>query len=175
MGLIRKTASISTLGLVKFRSKKERLRRAESAQQAAELDLAAEQAARTAADKRVSDAERRAKQAELAALHEAKLAQRRRRHRHEDRARGRRRARRKAGRKTRHAEVTMRESVSDLVSAAQPVVAAGAEKARRGGRAARRQAKRAAAQMAPRVEHAAAVAKDKASDLADRAKDVVDS
>jgi hypothetical protein len=74
MGIIRKTASISTLGIVKFRSKKERLRRAESARQSAADDLAAEQAARTAAEDRVAAAEKRARQAELDAVHEAKRA-----------------------------------------------------------------------------------------------------
>jgi hypothetical protein len=78
MGLIRKTVSISTLGLVPFRSKRERLRRAEAAQQEASSELAAEQAARAAADERVAAAEKRAEQAELLALHEAKAAQRRR-------------------------------------------------------------------------------------------------
>ncbi|HJR25630.1 MAG TPA: hypothetical protein VJ804_09165, partial [Acidimicrobiales bacterium] len=72
MGVIRKTASISTLGLVKFRSKKERLKRAEAAERIANDELEAEKAARAAADERVAEAERRAKKAELAALHEAR-------------------------------------------------------------------------------------------------------
>ncbi|HEY9558722.1 MAG TPA: hypothetical protein VIR58_18430, partial [Acidimicrobiales bacterium] len=74
MGIIRKTLSISTLGIVPFRSKKELLHRAEQGQQAAQEELAVVQAARAAADRRVADAERRAKQAELVALHEAKIA-----------------------------------------------------------------------------------------------------
>ena len=40
MGLIRKTLSISTLGIVDFRSKKEQIRRAEKAQRKAEKQLA---------------------------------------------------------------------------------------------------------------------------------------
>jgi hypothetical protein len=96
MGIIRKTASISTLGLVKFRSKKDRLRRAESARRTAADDLAAEQAARTAAEDRVAAAEKRARQAELEALHEAKRADKHRRKHHDDGAGRGRRARRKA-------------------------------------------------------------------------------
>ena len=43
MGIIRKTASISTLGIVSFRSKKELLRRAEKDRLAAEAALSREQ------------------------------------------------------------------------------------------------------------------------------------
>jgi hypothetical protein len=74
MGIIRKTASIGTLGIVSFRSKKELLRRAEKGKRAAEAELEREQAARSEADKRVSAAEKRVQKAELAALHEAQAA-----------------------------------------------------------------------------------------------------
>src|SRR3546814_18594570 len=77
LGIIRKTLSISTLGIVPFRSKKELLHRAEQGQQAAQEELAVVQAARAAADRRVADAERRAKQAELVAVHEAKIVRQR--------------------------------------------------------------------------------------------------
>ena len=40
MGLIRKTVSIATLGIVDFRSQKEQVRRAEKAQRAAQAELA---------------------------------------------------------------------------------------------------------------------------------------
>lgn len=175
MGIIRKTASISTLGLISFRSKKERIRRAEAAHQAASDELVVEQAARTAADRRVAEAERRAHQAELEALHEAKVARRKGRKLQEVKAGRSRRSRRKAARKARHAETTVRESVSGLVSAAQPVLEAGAKQARRHGRAARRRAAAAAAQVAPRVEDAADKARSKAADLAARARDSIDA
>ena len=141
MGIIRKTASISTLGLIKFRSKKERLRRAEAAHRSASDDLAAEQAARGAAEQRVAEAERRARHAELEALHEAKVSRRRARKLKAHKGRktqgvkaGRgRRARRKAAKRARQAESWcassvsgLGESVSGLVSAAQPVLEAGA-------------------------------------------------
>ena len=71
MGMIRKTISVGTLGAVSFRSKKERLRRAERAQREAEASLEGEHAARVAAEGRVAVVEkdskrrsRRRKQAE---------------------------------------------------------------------------------------------------------------
>ena len=54
MGLIRKTLSVGTCGVVSFRSKKERLRRAERSQHDAEASLIGEHAARVAAEGRVS-------------------------------------------------------------------------------------------------------------------------
>ena len=89
MGLIRKTMSISTLGIVDFRSKKELLRRAEKAQREARAQLAGEQAARATADRRIVAAEKRARQAELLAAQQAKKAEaakaKRRRHRRRNR------------------------------------------------------------------------------------------
>jgi hypothetical protein len=160
MGLIRKTASISTLGLVSFRSKKERLRRAEAAFRKAADELEHEQQARSEADRRVTVAERRARQAELAALHEAKAAAKAR-----GRARGRR-ARRAAA---------VEHRLGAMVEAAQPVVTAKAEEvgrrgraaARRAGKVSRRAAARARHQAEPKVKAAAAAA----GDLADKAKD----
>lgn len=85
MGVIRKTLSISTLGLVSWRSKKEKLRRAEKALVAAEEELEREHAALAEADSRVSAALKRAKKAELEAIHEAEVATKetRRRKRHD--------------------------------------------------------------------------------------------
>ena len=72
MGVIRKTLSVGTLGLVSFRSKKERLRRAERSQHHAEASLLEEQAARIAAEARITAAEKRVKQASADAAHAAK-------------------------------------------------------------------------------------------------------
>jgi hypothetical protein len=76
MGLIRKTLSISTLGLVSWRSKKERLREAEE-----ELDTARALLERTSKkqsllENRLDEAEQRAKEAELTALRDARVARR---------------------------------------------------------------------------------------------------
>ncbi|MBK5222510.1 MAG: hypothetical protein JJE52_06490 [Acidimicrobiia bacterium] len=81
MGVIRKTLSIGTLGLVSFRSKKERLRRAEGELADAERELEKEHKARDEADSRVESALKRAKRAELDALHEAQVATKERRRR----------------------------------------------------------------------------------------------
>src|SRR5258708_16545266 len=72
MGLIRKTLSVSTLGVVSFRSKKERLRRAERSQRDAEASLHSEHAARVAAEGRITRAEKRVKQASAEAEPAAK-------------------------------------------------------------------------------------------------------
>src|SRR6476646_7616225 len=93
MGVIRKTASISTLGLVNFRSKKEKLRRAER-------QLGAEQLARSVAEDGFSKVEKELKRL---SGNEAKAAKQL--------------ARLRRGRKVRKAE-----TLSTFLSAAQPVV-----------------------------------------------------
>jgi len=184
--VIRKTLSISTLGIVDFRSKKELLRRAEKARRSAQAQLAGVEAARVVTDQRLAAAEKRARQAELLALQQAKKAQA---------AKGKRRQRRKAA--ASHA----RGTIEGLVSAATPAVeerakdlsrrgrktAAKARKqveaaaeeahkrASKQGRRARKRLERAAAAAGPRLEQAGdrlITLKDdavkKATDLADR-------
>src|SRR4051812_37339343 len=58
MGMMRKTLSIGTLGLVSFRSKNERLERAEQALTEAEAGRDAEHEARSAAEQRAAEAMR---------------------------------------------------------------------------------------------------------------------
>lgn len=154
MGIIRKTMSISTLGIVPFRSKKELLRRAEKGQEAAQADLLREQAARAESDRRIVAAERRVRVAELIALHEAKLA---------DKAAGRGRKRRKA-RKAGKRQIA-RELLGDVMAAAQPVEDHAREAGRR-GRAVAKQAAKAGQKAAERAqaeaEKAAAAARKEA-------------
>lgn len=152
MGVIRKTLSISTLGIVDFRSKKELLRRAEKAHRAARAELAGEQAARTAADKRIAAAEKRTRQAELFALQQAKKA---------DAAKGKRRARRKA------AAGQAFEAIEGFVSATTPVVEERAKELGRRGR-------KAAAKAAKQAEAAAAKARKGARKQGKRAKQKLD-
>lgn len=162
MGIIRKTASISTLGIVPFRSKKELLRRAERGQEAAKAELLREQAARADADRRIAVAERRVRAAELTALHEAKLA---------DKAAGRGRKRRKA-RKAGKRQIA-RELLGDVMAATQPVEDRAREASRRGRSAAKRAAKSAqeAAERAQReAEKAAAIARKEAKKGGKRAR-----
>jgi len=160
MGIIRKTASVSTLGLVSFRSKKERLRRAEADVRKAADELASVQLARVEADHRVADAERRARQAELQALHEAKVAAKH--GRKADKAKSSRRQRRR-----RHAEHPVRESLDGLVAAVQPVVEEGAKQARRQGREAGRRGRAAARKAAKAAERTAKKAKGRIEDRID--------
>ncbi len=63
MGMIRKTLSVSTLGVVSFRSKKERLARADRALRKAEHELDREHTSRVVAETRISAAEHRLKHA----------------------------------------------------------------------------------------------------------------
>lgn len=141
MGIIRKTLSISTLGIVSFRSNKELLRRADKARRAAETELDREQSARSEADRRVAEAERRVRLAELAALREAKSAAR---------ASGKgasRASRRRSSRRSKGAQLAgAKDMIGDLVAAAQPVVADTAEAAGRRARKAGKAARKAAAQ-----------------------------
>jgi hypothetical protein len=140
MGIIRKTLSISTLGIVSFRSKKELLRRAEKDRRAAESELDREQAARVEADRRVAAAEKRVQQAELTALREAKVAAKAKTKAKGSSRRGRRRARRRGGDQLSGA----REMLGDLVAAAQPVVQDQAKAAGRGARKAAKAARQTA-------------------------------
>ena len=122
MGIIRKTASISTLGIVNFRSKKELLRRAEKQRRSAEAELTREQTARGEADRRVAEAERRMQLAELTAQREAKAAaktgkpsrRQRRRQRGEDTAKEAGRRARKAAKRARKVAASTRQRAESL-------------------------------------------------------------
>jgi hypothetical protein len=157
VGLIRKTLSVGTFGVVSFRSKKERLRRAERAQRHAETSLDAEHAARLAAEDRVSGSERRAKRASVQTAHAAKRLERTR---HRNR---------------RHHKS---ETTRDVLAAVEPLVRTGidnvrgastdtAERSRRAGRRARKAATRT---MRRAKENAA----PHAASVAARAADVID-
>jgi hypothetical protein len=179
MGIIRKTVSISTLGIVPFRSRKELLRRAEKDRKVAEAELSREQEARLEADRRVAAAEKRVQRAELVALHEATVAAKAK-----AKGRGRRRGRR--------ARRSALERFGDLVEGAQPVVEEQAKavgrrarkaakasrhaaqraqrEAGRGGRRARARMRELEATMAPHVEAAAVKAQALRDDLTERAQ-----
>lgn len=152
MGVIRKTMSISTLGIVNFRSKKEQIRRAQKAHREAQAALVGEHAARTAADQRIAAAEKRARQAELVALQQSKKA---------DKARGGRRSRRKA------AASGALEATRDFVSANSPVVEERAKDLGRRGR-------KLAAKATKQAEAAAGEARKQARKQGKRAKRRID-
>jgi hypothetical protein len=138
MGIIRKTLSVGTLGIVPFRSKKELLRRAEKDRRAAEAALTKMEAARAEVDRRLAEAQKRVKQAELTALHEAKVA-----------AKAKEKGRR--GRRGRRRAERARTAIGDIVGAAQPIVE---EQAKAAGRRARKAAK-VSQKAAERAQHEA--------------------
>jgi len=152
VGVIRKTLSISTLGIVDFRSKKEQLRRAEKAHRAARAELAGEQAARSAADQRIAAAEKRARQAELLALQQSKRADGVR-----EKRRGRRRDRRRA------AASQAIDAIEGFVTTNAPAVEERAKDLGRRGR-------KAAAKAAKRAEVAAERARKEARKQGKKAK-----
>lgn len=132
MGIIRKTVSIGTLGIVPFRSKRELLRRAERDQRAASAELDRLQVARATVDQRLTAAEKRLRAAEEKARREAAAAAARKR--------TSRRARRHANRSGTERRAT--DVLADLVAAAQPVAQ---DQAKAVGRRARKAAARAQA------------------------------
>jgi hypothetical protein len=67
VGLVRKTLSVATLGSVSFRSKKEKLQRAERSCRDAESALEREHMGRVAAEGRIVAAEKRMKRARAGA------------------------------------------------------------------------------------------------------------
>ena len=112
MGLVRKSLSVATLGVVSFRSKKEKLRRSERSRQDAEALLEHEHAARVAAEARIADAKKRVKVAIEDAAHARKQL---------DQSKRRERRARKAER-------------AQLVASAEPIVRSGVESARHAGK-----------------------------------------
>lgn len=79
MGFIRKTASIATIGLVNFRSKGERLARAEAELEEARADYSSARAGRDRHAAAAERAQRRAAKSERRALSSKKQAKRERR------------------------------------------------------------------------------------------------
>lgn len=147
MGLIRKTCSIGTFGIVPFRSKKEKLRRADRARLAAEAALDREQRAREAAEVRIAAAEKRVKHAIAEASRTSHRLEKVKRHRRRRTA-----------------------ALTEALAGAEPIVRSGvqtarsaggdaAERGRRAGRRARKAATRATAAtkeaVAPRAEKVA--------------------
>ncbi len=163
MGVIRKAASISTLGIIDFRSKKE-LHQARPRRQrkSAQGDLEKVKLARAALDQRVVATEKRARKAELLALQQAKKA---------DVAKGNRRARRKA------AAAQAIDAVEDFVSATAPVVEQRAKDLSRRGRKAAAKAAKQAEEMADKAQKEARKrgrrAKQKLDEVSESATDFV--
>jgi len=159
VGVIRKTLSISTLGIVDFRSKKELLRRAEKAQRAAQAELIGEQAARAAADKRITAAEKRARQAEQLAVQQARKA---------GAAKAKRRGRRKGAAEqvfdalegARNAAGPLEDRVKDLGRRGRKAAAKAAKQAEAAADDARKRARKQARRTKQRLDEVSGAATD---------------
>ena len=136
MGLVRKTLSVGTLGLVSFRSKKEKLRRADRARFEAEEALERETSARESAEIRIAAAEKRVKEATANSArteHELKKVKRRKR--------------RAAG-------------IAEMLAGAEPVVRSGVESARSAGSDAAKRGRKAGRRAKKAARHATVATKD---------------
>jgi hypothetical protein len=144
MGVVRKTLSVGTLGLVSFRSKKEKLRRAERSRHDTELALEHEHGAREAAETRVAVAEKRVKHAKAEASRSAHKLEK-----------VKRRKRRRAG-----LADALHDAEPAVRSGAEAVRSAGTDAAKRGRKAGRKAGRRAQKAGRKAAAKAAAVTKD---------------
>lgn len=133
MGVIRKTASIGTLGMVNFRSKKEKLARATRSERAALAERDAEHLAREVVESSFEKVEHELRRLSDA---EAKAAR--------QLSRLRRRSRR----------VRKAERLNSVLATAEPKVRDGMEAARKHGRRARKAATRAGHEVRKGAEKA---------------------
>lgn len=155
MGLIRKTLSISTLGLVNWHSKKERLQAVTAELDLTRADLEQATEKHSLARERLADAERRAREAELLALRDTRRARRS----------ARKETRAKLGRR-RVATATLRDKVNPLIDSTresaqrfaaehEPSLDEAVTKAKQRSRTARAAAEKRAKKLRKRAEKAA--------------------
>lgn len=176
MGLIRKTLSISTLGLVNWHSKKERLRAVTAELDLTRADLEQATEKHSLARERLADAERRAREAELLALRDSRRARR------SGRRSGRTETRAKVGRR-RFAAATLRDKVNPLVDSTretaqrftaehEPSLDEAVTKAKQRGRKARAAAEKRAKKLRKRaekaVDHTAETLRERAEQITHR-------
>ena len=141
MGLIRKTLSVTTLGLVGWKSKKELLRETEADLAATRAELEETSALRAALEDRLGTTERKLSAAELEAVGAAKKARRAERRRQQ-----RERLEAKLGSVTHEAEARAQETRAKLEKTT---------------RKARKQAEKTAKEARKRAEHLADEARAK--------------
>jgi Ribonuclease G/E len=167
MGMVRKTLSISTLGVVSFRSKKEKLRRADRSRREAEAALEHEHHAREAAEVRVAAAEKRVKHATADAARNAQKLEKVKR-------RDRRRA--ALGGLLRDAEPAVRSGADAVRSAGSDAAVRGRKAGKKAGKRARKAGQKAAARatavtkdvVVPGVEKATAKLSESIEELSSR-------
>lgn len=188
MGLIRKTLSISTLGLVSWRSKKELLAEAEAELAQTRADLERTSTVERLLREKLDDAEHRATAAELTALRDARRARRRGARTERAKFPRRKRLTAAAGSAIKPMVGLARDTAERIVTDAEPVIDDAADKARASSRRARKKlAKRAKktekrarkkaeqleAKARARAEKLEAKARDRAERLRDDASDAV--
>jgi hypothetical protein len=167
MGMVRKTISIGTLGVVSFRSKKEKLRRSERSRHEAEIALEQEHGAREAAETRVAAAEKRVKHASTKAARNAQRL---------EKVKRRKRRRATVSEMLRDAEPVVRSGADAVLSAGTDAAKRGRKAGKKAGRRARKAAKKAAATatavtkdvVAPGVEKVATKLGDSIEELSSR-------
>ena len=168
MGLIRKTLSISTLGIVDWKSKKEKLAEANAELELYRSDLEQATEKHSLLRDRLTKAEKRAEEAELQALHDAKSAQRK----------GRKQVMDTVGRRQLAAAV-MRDKVTPLVDSTRETthrlamdLEPSIDEARKRGRKARADAEKRAKKLRKETkksaEHAAGSMRARAEELTRR-------
>lgn len=164
MGLIRKSLSVGTFGFVAFRSKKEKLRRAERSQRAAETSLQDEHAARVAAESGMLVAGKRARRARADAAHTAKRLER-----------SKRRSRRHGkGETLLGAFGSVEPIVRNAMESAQSTSADAAERSRKAGRRARKAASRSVGRAKVAASSAKDAAAPHAASIGARAREAID-
>ena len=153
MGIIRKTLSITTLGLVGWKSNKELLAEAEAELATTRADLEQTSAVRSSLQERLADVEKRLTGTELLALKEAKAARKaeRRRHRADVLSSAGKEAEARAAKARKEAEARAEEARAKLHHASK---------------SARRSARKAAKRARKRAEHLADDARHQVDDVA---------
>ena len=155
MGLVRKTMSIGTLGLVHYRSADERaLRKAQKELGAANADLERERSARAEAEEGISRAQERAHAAEVEARKAARAASRHR-GRKGKKAQKNQTVLDRIGPMVEAAVDAVGGAVGDAVEAAEPKVRATASEARHRSRRAARRTKAEAKRASAKGRHSA--------------------
>lgn len=170
MGLIRKTLSISTLGLVSWRSKKELLRTAEIELAETRADLDRTSKIESLLREKLDDAEQRATAAELRDLRDVRRAS----------GRGARAERSRSPRRTRLTAAAQaaatpllsqtRSAAERFLTDAEPVVDEAVSKARRSSQRARKKLEKRAKTTAKSSRRQAKQARKQVVDLRDRAE-----
>lgn len=165
MGLIRKTLSISTLGIVSWRSKKELLREAEAALAETQADLERTSKIESLLREKLDDAERRATSAELTSLRDARRA--RRRGARDERSKFPRRKRLTAAARSSIAPVLTqtRSAAERLVTDAEPMVDDAVSKARESSKRARKKLEKRAEKAEKSVRRQAKQARARVDEL----------